>query len=196
MGLKAIFAAAAPWRRILGGAVAALVLLPVPAMATLSFIGSWTPSTSVSGGPTPPKPTYSDNTSGQDDSLIVDLGNYQGATATANSSITLTRQFQITGVSTQQIQFDHSAIQQFAQAGENLSLKVEDATGKNVLFTPITFSYSNPSSNFATVLDNELYKTILGKGTYTLVVNVAYKTNNKLGGWKKKSAHQFDIEGL
>jgi hypothetical protein len=195
MGLRTILAAAAPWRRLLGGAVAALVLLPMPAMA-LTFLGSWTKTTSVSGGPTPSAPTVTDSTSGQDDSLVVDMGNYQGATATANSSITLTRQIQITSTGSQQIEFLHSATSQFAQGGESLSLKVEDASGKTVLFTPITFSYSNASSKMATVLDNELYKTALGKGTYTLVVNVTYNTNNKLGGWKKISAHQFEIEGF
>ena len=196
MGLKAIFVAAASWRRILGGAVAALVLLPVPAMAMLSFSSPWTGSPSVSGTPTPPVPTVSDSTSGQDDSLIINMGTYQGTTA--NSSITLTRQFQITGVSSQQVEFNHSAIDQFMQAGETLSLKVEDASG-HVLFTPVTFAYTNPSSSLATVQDSELYKTILSKGTYTLVLNVAYKTNNKFSGsWggKKKSAHRFVIEGL
>ena len=126
MGLRTILTRVARWRRVLGGAVALLVLMPVPAMA-LTFLGSWVKSTSVSGGPTPPTPSFSDSTSGQNDSLIVDMGDYQGATATANSSITLTRQFQITS-SSQQMQFDHAAMNQFAQAGEKVTLKVEDAS--------------------------------------------------------------------
>jgi hypothetical protein len=93
------------------------------------------------------------------------------------------------------MQFDHAAMNQFAQAGEKVTLKVEDASG-HVLFTPINFAFSNPSGNFLTVNENELYRTALAKGTYTLAVNVTYNTNNKLGGWKKKSAHLFDIEGF
>jgi hypothetical protein len=191
-----------PGRRFLGGAAAALLLMPMPAMA-LTFLGSWTPSISVSGGPTPPTPTFTDsvtNNGGKaEDVLNVFMGDYQGQTATANSSITLTRQFDITNPA-QVLQFQHNATTMLSQAGENVTLQVKNGAGQ-VLFTPVNFAFSTNSTTFVSVQDSELYRTALSMNPatqhYMLVANVTFNTNNKVGGWKTKSAaHVFDIQGF
>jgi hypothetical protein len=199
MRLKTILTWLPNARRVLGGLVAAVLLLPMPAMA-ITFLGVWMPVSppSVSGTPAPPTPTFMDVPTGdpQKDTLDVIMGDYQGSGVDlASSSISLTRQFQITS-GAQVLQFDHNALAQFAQAGENVTLQVKNSSGA-LLFTPVSFAYSNGSSSFVSVPDSETYRTALANGTYTLVATVRFNTNNKLGGWKTMSSpHVFDIQGF
>jgi hypothetical protein len=58
------------------------------------------------------------------------------------------------------------------------------------------FSQQTSSTSFTTLSDNESASETLKKGNYTLAVAVAYFTNNKIGAWKEKSKHHFEIEGL
>jgi hypothetical protein len=184
------------WKQLIGGVVAALMLLPVPAMA-LTFLGSWHATISGSGGPTPPPATFSDvtNNPGQVDDLTVNMGNYQGSTATATSSIELTRQFTVPSPS-QKLSFQEQFTSQFTQAGASVSVAVKDAAGKNTLFTPLFFSIQSTIKQPVTVQVFQLATRTVSSGTYTFDVKVVYNTNNKIGGWKTISPHAFEFKGL
>jgi hypothetical protein len=188
------------WQRTVGGLAAALLLIPVPAMAGLSFSGTqWTAvSNSQSGGPTPPMATFTDtlNSANQEDDLFVNMGNYSGATATAKSSIELQRGINLS-TSKQLVEFEQEFSAQFEQAGMSLSVAVLDSHGKNVQ-TPLSFSFSTNSSSFTPVTVKEAnINNELKAGNYTLDVKVSYNTNNKIGAWKSISPfHHFEFEGL
>ena len=103
-----------------GGLAAALLLLPAPAMAALTFNGAtWTVvSNTQSGGPTPPAAMFTDATNNpkQEDDLYVNMGAYSGSTKTANSSIELTRGVNLS-TSNQFLEFEQQFTSQFTQAG-------------------------------------------------------------------------------
>src|SRR6516225_2393984 len=82
------------WRQLIACLVAALMLIPVPAMA-LTFTSGWQSVISTSGGPTPPTPSVTDSTVGADDNMFVNYGTYQGSTAKAQSQITLDRNISV-----------------------------------------------------------------------------------------------------
>jgi hypothetical protein len=184
------------WKQLIGGAVAALMLLPVPAMA-LTFIDAWAPVISTSGGPKPAPPTFSDvtNNAKQLDDLTVNMGNYQGSTATAQSSIELTRHVSVPDGS-QNVSFQEQFTSQFTQAGASVTVAVKDASGHNVLFTPLSFSFQSTLTQPVTVQVFQLATRKVNGGTYTFDVKVAYNTNNKIGGWKTISPHAFEFKGL
>jgi hypothetical protein len=182
------------WRRVIPGLVVALLLMPTPALA-LTFLGSWSATYTQTGGPTPPTPVFTDSVSGQDDRLTVDMGNYTGSTAVATSTIQLTRQIQVTSAS-QAVQYAHAAGYTFQQAGETVTVVLKNASGGTTLSTPISVSFTNNSTVPVTFSDSETVRNTLNGGTYTLVVTVTHKTNNKLGLWRKKSQHVFDFAGL
>jgi hypothetical protein len=180
-------------KAVIAGLAAATLLMPVPAMA-ITYLGSWQASFSQTGGPTPPKPTFSDAVSGQNDTLLVDMGEYQGATATATSTIQLTRQVSISS-SSQAVQFDHSFSGLFEQAGYSVKLSVLDSKGKSLV--AINVSRSTTSKTFTELQDSINALDSLAKGTYTLVVTITDQTNNKIGGWKRNTSqeHEFDFQG-
>jgi hypothetical protein len=182
-------------RRVVGGLAAALLLIPMPAMA-ITYLGSWQASYSQSGGPTPPTPTFSDSgVSGQNDTVLVDMGEYQGSTAKATSTIELTRDISISS-SSQVIQFDHSFAGLFEQAGYSVTVAVENSKGQ-VVVTPISISKTTTSTTFKELQDSLNVNERLSKGSYTLVVTVTDATNNKIGGWKRHNSqsHEFDFQG-
>jgi hypothetical protein len=191
------FALLGRMRRVVGGLVAALLLMPVPAMA-ITYLGSWSATFTQTGGPTPPKPTFTDSLSsgGQNDTLLVAMGDYQGSTAAATSTIQLTRPITISQP-TQVIEFDHSFAGLFAQAGYSATVAVKDSSGHAVV-TPFSLNESTTSKNFTELQDSLNVNKKLARGNYTLVVTVTDTTNNKIGGWKKYqsiSAHEFDFQG-
>ena len=183
--------------RGLAGFLALLLLLPVPAMA-LTFTGSWVASVSGSGTPTPPAPTFNDVTTGQDDNLFVDMGDYQGdpqqGRGSAVSTLDLTRTFSITAGS-QSVEFEHDLMAVFQKGGAVVTASVRDSAGRTVA-TPIQYSAQNPSNNPRTLTDFQQQFAQLGRGDYTLDVHVQYFTNNKIGGWKSISkSHRFEFLG-
>jgi hypothetical protein len=188
-------------RRVVGGVVTTLLLMPVPAMA-ITYLGSWSATFTQTGGPTPPKPTFTDvpnfNGNPQNDQLLVDMGEYQGSTATATSTIQLTRQVSIP--KTQRIEFDDGFSGLFSQAGYSATVTVKDSNG-NIIVTPINVTKSTTSKTFIELQDsNNVTQSIAGSAkNYTLVVTVTHNTSNKVGGWKHnpphKSAHEFDFQG-
>jgi hypothetical protein len=185
------------WQRVVGGLAAALLLVPVPAMAALTFNGSWSVvQNTQSGGPTPPAAGFTDTTNNakQQDDLSIDIGNYQGVTATASSTIELTRSITLSS-SNQLLEFEQDFKNQLKQAGVSVTVTVKQ--GSTVVQTPLNFSASTRSSSFVSFSVNQSnINNRLASGNYTLDVKVSYNTNNKLGGWKAASAHHLDFEGL
>jgi hypothetical protein len=179
--------------RLFTGLAAALVLLPVPAMA-LTFTGGWQSVTAVSGGPTPPTPTVTDVTNGADDNLTVDMGSYQGSTKKATSVIVLVRPVTISSAS-EAIRFAEQFSTDFSQGGVALTMTVSDSKG-NLIATPISFGKSTTSTSFVNISDSESAQQTFKAGNYYLGVGVAYDTTNKIGGWKTKSKHHFEFTGL
>jgi hypothetical protein len=180
---------------VLLGLAAALLLAPVPALA-FTFTGSWVATFSQTGGPTPAQPTFTDRTSGSghEDDLFVDMQEYQGATAPAASTIQLSRSFRVQDAR-ESLELSHEFATYFAQGGATVTVAVKDTSG-TVVATPLTFDRSTSSSTFTAISDDQERELRLGRGNYSLVVTVTYKTNNKLGGWKrKKSQHHFQFEG-
>jgi hypothetical protein len=181
--------------RVLGGLTAAILLLPMPAMA-ISYITSWQATYNQSGSPLPPKATFNDGgIVGQNDTLFVDPGEYTNGTTPASSSITLTRQVSLSA--NQTIEFDHSFSGLFAQGGYSATVVVEDLMGHPVV-TPFSVNKNTTSSSFIELQDSLNVRNRLNNGNYLLVVTVTDVTNNKLGGWKKNNKsqeHEFDFQG-
>jgi hypothetical protein len=170
------------------------LLLPVPALA-LTFTSSWQAVTNTLGGPTPPEPTFTDVTNKAEnvDHLSVDMGAYQGSTASAASTIDLTRTFSIDD--SQRIELQDRLLAQFQNAGEDISVSIKNSAGTTVA-TPIKVSLDNPSDQLKTLRAFENGFSNLKPGDYTLDVAIRYFTNNKVGGWKSISEHhKFDFEG-
>jgi hypothetical protein len=188
-------------RRVVGGLVAALLLMPLPAMA-ITYLGSWTvASSSATGGPTPPTFTIAgDNVTnaGQNDQLLVSIPDYQGSTANATSTITLTRPVSISQPGGQTVEFDHSFTGLFSQAGYSVTVALDDSSG-HVVLTPISVNKSTTSTQFAQLQDSvKALERKIPNGSYTLVVTLTDTTSNKIGGWKRYqsiSAHEFDFQG-
>jgi hypothetical protein len=183
------------WKQLLGGLIAVVLLVPVPALA-LTFSGSWKPVLQRTGRPRPPRATFTDvtNNPGQKDELSVNLGNYQGGKTKATSSIELTRRFSIS-TPQEQLEFKGQFVDQFAQAGEKVLVTIKDAHGNTVLRT-FSFKEKVNSSKFTTV-EEEFDRLIrLKKGHYVLDVKVLFQTDRKTGGWKTISPHQFDFIGF
>jgi len=203
------------WKQLLGGLVAALFLVPVPALA-LTFTGGWQAVIDREGKPKPPPPRFNDvtNNRGQKDLLTVNMGNYQGGKVKAASRIDLTRRFNISAAS-QLLEFQDHFAAQFSQAGALVKVAVRDTMGRAVLRatiddqgefiilgappvmrTPLKFNKNFPSSAFQTV-NGDLDKIFrLKKGHYFLEVEVVYTTNRRTGGWRTISPHQFEFIGL
>jgi hypothetical protein len=186
-----------PWKRIAAFSMAVVLLMPIPA-AALTFLGSWTPTVTVSGGPTPTSPTFTDVTSngGNLDDLYVDMKTYQGATAKATSSIVLSRQFTISGSGGQSVLASEDFSDFFKHASVSVQIQVKDANNQTVIWTPLTFNASTSGNSFQKLGGTFSAINTLANGTYTVDVTVTYATDNKLGGWKKdKSVHHFEFLG-
>ena len=188
------------WKRAVGGLAAALVLLPVPAMAALTFNGAtWTVlSNTQSGGPKPPAATFTDTTNNakQQDDLFVNMGNYNGSTATAASSIELTRGITLSS-SNQLLEFEQDFMTQLKQAGVSVTVSVKNSSGQ-VVQTPLTYSASTSSTSFVKYsVSQSNFNNLLKSGAYTLDVKVTYNTNNKIGAWQSISpANHFEFKGF
>ena len=189
-------------KRLLAGLAAALLLLPVPAMA-LTFNGSWTAIYSQSGSPTPPKPSFTDSVSGNgsakaEDFLTVDMdpsGSAYTTTSAAQSQIVLTRTINVTGSQVVKLEDEYTDL--FQQAGLNTQVLVSDSRGRTV--AAFFQGQSTSSKTLTTLSGDPQIRPTLGAGTYTLKVTVTYNTNNKfsgIAGFAKKSKHQFDFEGF
>ncbi len=160
-----------------GGVAAALVLLPVPAMAALTFTGTtWTvASDTQSGGPTPPAATFTDVTNNpkQEDDLYVNMGNYTGSTKTATSSIELTRGITLSS-SNQLLEFEQNFMTELKQAGLSVTVSVKNSSGQ-VVQTPLTYSTSTSSTSFVKYTVSQAnINNLLKSGAYTLDVTVAF----------------------
>jgi hypothetical protein len=198
-------------RRLLGGLLAALLLVPMPVLASVTFSGSWSPTFSTSGSPTPPTPTFSDSTTsngshGQQDVLDVGMGTYNGNPASKPSqesfeTITLTRQINwspsgpenLNGVWTLD-EFLNSA----AQGADQVNVLNSKGNVVTHLIGNQMYMGSGSTPSEVKMSDHEfLPPSQLPAGTYTLQVTVQLHTlvNNKLGGqWKSKSkSHEFDF---
>ena len=198
-------------RRMLGGVVAALLVVPMPVLAGVTFSGNWSATTSMSGSPTPPTPTYSDSVTangshGQQDVLDVSMGTYNGNPAAktnqeAFETITLQHTFvwspsayeKLNGVWTLD-DFLNSA----AQGTERIA--VLDSNGHvvgNLMGTQMYQGSGSTPTEVKMSVSESLTKSQLPAGTYTVQVSVQFQTlvNNKLGGaWKSKSkSHEFDF---
>jgi hypothetical protein len=188
------------WKQLVGGLVAALVLLPVPAMA-LTFSGSWKAVILTKGKPLPPKPTFADvtNNAKQKDQLTVNMGNYQGVKTVSVSSIELTRRFSISAPS-QQLQVEDQLFNQFARSGGQVTVVVKDMNG-HVVTTPLRFRTPFPPTNFGGFTpfgDGEKFQSSpfsLKKGHYIFDVKIVYRSGHH-GGWKTISPHQFEFVGF
>jgi hypothetical protein len=179
------------WRRWLGGVVAGLVLLPVPAMA-LTFSGSWQAVVQRQGIPIPPRPIFTDNHVGAQDNLTVNMGDYQSRSANATSSIELTRRFSISSP-TEQIKLEDVFSGQFANSGVKLSVAIKDPRTGRVLRTPLAFQQQIRSTSFSKI-DAEITKFLtLRRGRYLLDVKIIYQSHHRRGGWQTISPHQFEF---
>ena len=181
--------------RVFAGLVAAVVLAPVPVMA-LSFTSPWNASYSQSGGPTPTKPTFTDTVVGQRDDLTVDMGAYNGSTAPAKSSITLTRGFSITNSGGQNVFAEADYASYLAYAGFTASEQVKDSKGHVVMDLSGGIFNVNNTSGTSTLYSNSASGTVkIDPGNYTIAVTLTYSTNNKMGSWHMKSKHHFEAMG-
>ena len=184
------------WKRAIGGLIAAVLLLPVPAMAALTFNGSWVATYAQSGGPTTAKPTFTDYTDNahQEDQLLLNNPNYQGSTAPATSTIELTRGFTLS-TSNQKLEFEDAFVELLNHAGGSVSVAVKNSSGATVL-TPLNSVFSTTGSKLVAQF-NEVFKNTLAKGNYTLDIKITYNTNNKVGSWKSISPnHYFEFQGF
>jgi hypothetical protein len=181
------------WRRLIVCLVAALILIPAPAMA-LTFTSAWQAATSLSGGPTSPTPTVTDVTNGGDDNLFVNMGNYQGSTQKATSIITLERQISVPSPG-EAISMASAFATDFKQGGVDVAVGVFDSRG-HLVALPITFDQQTNSTVFTTISANQTTTQNLKGGDYFLAVAISYTTNNKVGGWNTKSVHHFEFLGL
>jgi hypothetical protein len=187
------------WKPVLGGVIAALLLLPVPALA-LTFTGHWKAAIQRSGIPLPPKPKVADvtNNAAQKDTLTVNMGNYTGRKGKAVSSIILTRGFTISAAS-QTIQLNETFATELVQAGAQVVVAVRNANGR-VVATPFVFRTNFPRTpflGFVPVGGKAPTNTFtLKKGRYTFDVRIKYRTDNKHGRWKTKSPHKFEFIGV
>lgn len=198
-------------RRMLGGLVAALLVLPMPVLAGVTFSGNWSATTSTSGSPTPPTPTYSDSTTsngshGQQDVLDVGMGTYNGAPASTTKqqsfeTITLNRSIVWSPSSSENLN-SLWTLDDFLNAAAQGTDKVDvlDSKGNFVahLMGRQVYQGSGGTPTETKMSDMELLPpSQLPAGTYTLQVTVQFQTlvNNKLGGqWKSKSkSHEFDF---
>lgn len=181
--------------RVLAGLLAAVVLMPVPAMA-LTFTSNWAASYSQSGGPTPPKPTFTDTVSGQRDDVTIDMGTYNGSTSQAASAITLTRNFSITNSGGQNVFAEADYSSYLANAGFAAGEVVTDSKGHVVCSLSGGIFSVNNSSATSKLYTNSASTTVnIPKGNYTITLGLAYYTNNKVGSWKMKSKHHFEAMG-
>ena len=182
--------------RLLGGLVAAVVLMPLPAMA-LTFTSPWTATYMQSGAPIPTKPTFSDAVSGQRDDLTVDMGTYQGATKTATSTINLTRGFSVTNGSGQNVLAEADYSTYLTYAGFNTGEQVKDSKGHVIMdLSGGIFNVNNPSGTQKLYANSGSTTVNIGPGNYTITVSLTYTTNNKIGSWKMKSKHHYEAMGL
>ncbi len=179
--------------RVLGGLAAVVLLMPLPVLA-LTFTSPWQAATVVSGAPTPTPATFSDTTSGGDDDLFVNMGNYQGQTKTAISAIGLAWTITVPSAG-EAIDFAEQFASSFKEAGVALTVAVFDSKG-NLVAAPLTFGQSTNSTTFTTISANQNVIRTLKGGNYILTVGILYVTNNKIGGWKTISKHHFEIDGL
>jgi hypothetical protein len=181
------------WRRLAACLIVALILVPLPAMA-LTFTSPWQALTFTSGGPTPPRPTFTDVTNGGQDDLFVNMGNFQGTTREALSVIGLERGISVPSAG-EAISFAHAFATDLKQGGVDVAVAVFDSHG-NLVAVPITFNQQTNSAAFTTISANQVATRSFNGGTYFLAVGIAYNTNNKLGGWNSKSVHHFEFLGL
>jgi hypothetical protein len=181
------------WRRLIVCLVAALMLIPAPAMA-LTFTSAWQSAISTTGGPTPPTPIVSDSTNGGDDNLFVNMGNYQGSTQKGLSSITLDRNISVPSAG-EAISIASAFATQLADAALHLSVRVLDGSGNQVA-APITFNGTVSGTTFSTISANQKNTQTYNGGNFVLEVKINYETTNKIGGWKNISVHHFEFLGL
>jgi hypothetical protein len=212
--------AKAPWlRRAVSGGVAllsALVILPVPVLASVTFSPSgWTAGFFITGSgvnPTPPTPTFSDSVTAngshrQIDNLTVDMGTYNQVnpqsdpTKQAFETITLNRNFTWSPSSSEKLWGSwmlDAFLNNEAQGIEQVTILT---TGGVVVANLIgaqryTGTVSTPTEITHSDLEN-LTKMQLPGGTYTMQVTVRYQTlaNNKVAGqWLTKSgSHAFQF---
>ena len=182
-------------RRMTGGLLAAVLLLPLPAMA-LTYTSAWTATTSDSGGPTPPKPVYTDSVVGQRDDLTVDMGTYQGATSNAKSTISLTRGFSITQAGGQNVMAEADFAAYLAYAGLAVSEQVKDSKGHVIMDLSGGIFNANNTSGAKTLYTGAGSTVVkIADGNYTINVSITYNTNNKIGSWSMKSKHHFEALG-
>jgi hypothetical protein len=208
--------AKAPWlRRAVSGGVAllsALVILPVPVLAGVTFNGSWTAGyflSATNGNATPPTPTYSDDTSSHPghDILSVDMGTYTETNPSTDptkqsfATITLDRSITWSPTGSQSL-FSQWNLDAFlnskAQGIEQITVLKPDRT----VFTNLmgTQKYTGTSSTPTEVIRSDLEhltQSQLPAGSYILEVTVRYQTlpDNRIGGqWRTKSqSHKFDF---
>ena len=190
-------------RRLIGGVAAAVLLMPLPVMA-LTFNGSWTASYGQSGSPTPPTPSFTDQTNNDskngksEDFVTVDMdpsGNAYTTTSAAQSQIVLSRTINLTA--SQVVKFEDLYADLFQQAGLTTTAQLVNSKGQTV--TEFSQSQSTSSKTLTTLSGDPQVRPTLSAGTYTLKVTVTYNTNNKfsgVAGFAKKSKHQFDFEGF
>jgi hypothetical protein len=187
------------WKQVLGGVLAALLLLPVPALA-LTFSGHWKAVIQRSGIPLPPKPKVADvtNNAAQKDTLTVNMGDYTGKKGKAVSSIDLTRRFAITAPS-QTIQLNEQFATALVQAGAAVKVAVKDANG-HVVATPFVFRTNFPRTPFLGAVPvggkAPTNSFTLKKGRYTFDVKIIYRTANRHGRWHTISPHRFEFVGV
>jgi hypothetical protein len=202
-------------RRSLGAFAAvltALVLLPVPVLASVTFSGSWTPTYIITGTPTPPTPTFGDSLTsngshGQEDVLTVGMGTYNQGSPNSNPNqqpveeIILKRTITWSPSGAEKL-FSNWTLLDFLNQEAKGSDQVDVLNTNGTLVTPFmgqrlyTGSGTSPSQVSGSALEH-LTSSQLPAGTYQLQVTVKFQTlaNNQLGGqWNsRKSAHKFDF---
>jgi hypothetical protein len=218
MGLRTSIANAHWLRRGLSGCVAllsALVILPVPVLAAVTFTGSWTPtyfSSASNGNATPPTPTFGDalsgnGTHGQTDVLSVDMGTYSetnpssDATKQSFETITLSRPITWSPSKDEHLNANWTLdafLNSKAQGIDQVTVLTTSGTVVRNLLDPQKYNGGgNTPSEINKGHNQSLSPGDLPSGNYILQVTVRYQTleDNKIGGqWKAKSgSHLFDF---
>ena len=183
-----------PWKRGLAGAIAALFLLPVPALG-LTFLTPWVFTQSQLRAP-PFRTSTGDLPRG--DFLQLDMGaNLKWRSAT--SSITATRVFRITNP-TEAVTFAQDL--QALMRGSNLNVSVQvrklNGTGLQLELPPI---HERTGIRLLRLARRSSFNTLLlTGGDYSVTVRVTYR-KNRLGLWDSTasdsgSPYRLTITGI
>ncbi len=169
-------------RKILGGAAALALFLPLPALA-LTFLGSWQITQQQTGSA--PRATVTSHDTGTGGVLNIDLKSFS-ARATGTSTVTAVRNFQVASPS------------EVVTVARNLQSILKNASvDATVQIQGIGFpAFSDAAGSRPRLFQDTTSRTKrLRGGTYRVVVTVR-NTKDRNGSWNTVSPYQFTFSGV